>query len=115
MEFTQVHAERLLRLADVVETSTIYNQGQVGRPDCGTPGCLLGHARMIFSIPEDIGCGNFLGIGITDPASTELFDAVRWCGRAGTDGKKAAAYVRDFVARKLASMPAPQYTMVEAA
>lgn len=109
---------RLLETADLVENSRFYNQSLYVW-NCNTPACALGHYALAH--PEDWKiyqeslrfreCPDrpvhdvpaaWRYFGLTEGEWLELFDG-NGCGNAGTDGKRAAAYLRAFVARKVAA------------
>lgn len=98
--------DRLLKLAAIVEKSSRYNQEKWGHR-CGTPACLAGHAEAAgfgrdfhaaFALPMD---GHS---GITGVSYWTLLFGQHGCGDAGRSGKKAAAFVRAFVAMRKAGM-----------
>jgi hypothetical protein len=87
---------KLLRLADYVERRQranpirSYNQRFLEH-GCGAPGCLLGHA---------IAAGmDTKGFTMDIKEERELF-GTKGCNNAGTDWRKAVAYVREFVKRR---------------
>ena len=45
-----MNAENLLRLAAHIEAQPdeLFDMSRVGAPECGTPGCILGHACELF-------------------------------------------------------------------
>ena len=125
---------RLLELADAIERSTVFNQVNIGRPaidadsnffNCGTPGCAIGHWRALhpcfntagswtapFALRDKPFDKNTFPLRvssdacrqqITDGEALFSFDG---CFNASTDGRKAAAYLRAFVAfRKAGAIP----------
>lgn len=97
---------RLLKLAGIVEKSRRYNQWP-WRHKCGTPACLGGHAEAagfrgdlhaVFALPKNY-CGEIYG-----ESYWSLLFGVHGCGNAGRSGKKAAAFVRAFVAMRKAGL-----------
>lgn len=103
--------QRLLEMAELVESSiTTYDQAMY-RHACGTPACALGHyiAAHEHEWEWEFGRPYLRGtlqrstasyFGLTVGEMHELFD-MDGCGNAGKDNKRAAAYLRDFVARKV--------------
>lgn len=126
---------RLLEAADLVENSATYDQN-IYVHSCGTPACVLGHYAMAH--PEDWGwkwdrpipflrsakCGflrdegynakeaDYFGISLGE---IDLLFNTDGCDNAGTDGKKAAAFIRDFVARKVRERLAAAEAVAEGA
>lgn len=107
---------RLLEAADIAEEQhykNLYDQTILGgQDDCGTPACLLGgysrrHPELIATIISDTINNRrdvFKEFGIDIIGYYELF-SIFGCNNAGTDGLKAAAFVRKFVeARALARL-----------
>jgi hypothetical protein len=93
---------RLLEAAEIAESSGKYEQGSYGR--CGSPACLLGgyawrnNGSAAYAY---LNTGGFwqkvlTEFGLTSLEGYDLFGTTG-CDDAGTDGKKAAAYVRRFV------------------
>jgi len=96
----------LLDMADAAEAATQYRQESFGS-GCGSPGCMLG--TYGWKYPRSI-VGQYLRdliteeefdriVEVNDAEWTELF-AIDGCGNAGTDGKAAAAYLRQFVRKR---------------
>lgn len=79
---------RLLALADVLDQTTNYNQGD------GTI-CAYGHYRHYIS--DCVSLEN--EFHLDQHEVVEIFGS-NGCNDARRDGKKAAAYIRDFVARR---------------
>jgi hypothetical protein len=103
---------RLLEAADIAERNADYDQRWFIQP-CGTPGCLLGGYAAAHPERWEFLDGVIPVLKGGDSAEdyldavtsefnlkswewTELFER-EGCNNAGTDGKKAAAYVRKFV------------------
>lgn len=103
---------RLLKAARLVERSRSFDQWRFINK-CGAPGCVIGHYALNtkgwYYDPRSGYAGingRFFNVideadhfGITIVEHRELFDA-DGCGVAGRSGKRAAAYIRDFVARR---------------
>jgi hypothetical protein len=97
---------RLLEAAEIAESSEKYNQWSLGL-SCDAPACLLG--GYAWKHPEsaarayitDHRFQNFINVaaefGIREMGQWHSLFSVWGCDHAGTDGKKAAAYVRRFV------------------
>lgn len=51
--------ENVEKLADYIERQpeSMYDQGQFGDPDCGTPGCLAGHCYVMTGQDIMVYCG----------------------------------------------------------
>ena len=88
---------RLMALADVLDRTDHYNQldGNL---------CAYGHYRRYIS--DFISLQNELHL--TNNELVEIF-ASNGCGDARRDGKKAARYIREFVARR---SPNPEFRAV---
>jgi hypothetical protein len=88
---------RLLEAAEIAEESPQYDQRRLG--GCGSPACMLGgyiwrNAERGATLMFANAC--MVEFGITFEEYKLLFNS-DGCDDAGTDGKKAAAYVRRFV------------------
>lgn len=95
----------LLRLAAIVEKSRRYDQGRV-RHRCGTPACLLGHAVVgsCASSAEEESSMVFRRFAIADDVQYYSIFGATGCDDAGRSGKKAAKFVRAFVAMRKAGL-----------
>ncbi len=131
MSFKEIGAPRLLALADILDAADaahvakgepVYRQTAFAH-DCGTPACALGHwahhnqDRWTYDGRPCVGAAPRLRRGSRntykdaakefhishnenmEDEADELFGGCG-CGEAET-GKEAAAYIRDFVFRKL--------------
>lgn len=102
----------LLALAYRIDQSNFYDQTMVFRPMTGSPSCALGFT--LDMLHEQVGRSRRQAVLIAAGGPTEyamtiyclnveeagyLFSS-SGCGRAGTDGKKAATYIRQFVANR---------------
>ena len=102
--------ERFLQLCAFVEQTQVnlrsgsegYDQRQIVH-SCGAPACLLGHAQkkwpdraFVHGFDEE----EFFAINGTD--WFEIFSQ-EGCDNAGTDWRKAVAFVRQFVADRAVS------------
>lgn len=108
--------QRLLEAADIAEARSLtgmYNQENFGW-SCASPACLLG--GYAFANPKSIVYPYVLGqgrtttkeimeyFGLTEDEYPLLF-GTHGCYDAGTDGRKAAKFTREFVrARALARL-----------
>jgi hypothetical protein len=102
MTFTQTHADRLLRLADVVEKAGLegmYDQNSFP-PVSGECGCAEYHAVFTLLIAIDDWEEVLPYYGLTSGEHCELFGH-DGCGDAQRSGDHAARYIREFVKRKL--------------
>jgi hypothetical protein len=101
MTFTQLHADRLLRLADVVQEAGRqhkYDQSLFpGEPNaCG---CAAYHS-LLATPQKESGHTARTYYELTSDEYWELFGD-GGCGNARRSGIKAAQYIREFVKRKL--------------
>jgi hypothetical protein len=108
--FTRTHERRVEKLAKAVEKSRSYDQ-HIIEHRCGTPGCMIGHAQVVFkSRSKYIKYGAFLPLrtflfgpfipGVTAAAGARSrdFTSAVGCDYAGRSGKKAAAFIRKMAA-----------------
>lgn len=100
---------RLLEAADIAEKrhgDGKYDQGQWGDQYCDSPACMLGGYALehrdtavfdcVFRCADVVHEGLLKHFGITSEEYADLFGHTG-CGNAGSDGRRAAAYVRRFV------------------
>jgi hypothetical protein len=95
----------LLRLADYVERRQRarprrrYDQ-RMYEHACGAPACLIGHGVALGQLDYWLAReGARLVYAVTSSEDRELFSQ-EGCNNAGTDWRKAVAYVREFVKRR---------------
>lgn len=95
--------KRLLKLATYVERRQRakpkkgYDQKFVSYA-CGAPACLLGHAERLFWRSTVAGATtSFFALTMSEWGA--LF-GMNGCDNAGTDWRKAVAFVREFVANR---------------
>jgi len=102
MSLSPVHVRRWRHLARIVEKSRRYNQTTVYH-SCGTPACLMGHAMAYKARVEkrdfyDITWNETsLWLGLYADVDHDHLFGLSGCNNAGRSGKKAAAYVREWL------------------
>lgn len=95
----------LLRLADYVE----QRQSAMGRPSydqrrlytSNGPGCLLGHKNAMYRGDRVFPGKEIYALTASEESDLFSFDG---CDNAGTNWRKAVAYVREFVRKRQAAM-----------
>lgn len=97
--------KNLLELAGICETAKSYNQGTLTHL-CGTPACAMGHWQHAH--PRRTRGLSFFEIGAHDFEIDDAVEYIRVFGGNGCDcakrsGKKAGAYIRNFVAQRVAA------------
>lgn len=106
MKDLQMGIASLRKVADQIESHlSLYNQHNIGEPAYGTPGCLLGHAKVVLSDEEYEQL--YWTLQFTSQTSqpniyhdftTAYYQlcGVSGCDKAGRDGAKAVAYIREW-------------------
>lgn len=105
-----VEDQCLLEAADLAEAAHargMYDQRCIGQPNCGAPGCLLGnyfvaHPEFWLALRRNNSytVGYQRQFGLSSASEVDEIFSTCGCDNAGTDGRKAAAYVRAFVEKR---------------